>query len=222
MLETSKPGKGITLLRRTALLAVGAALALPSVAAAGTVQFTPPVSCLQVGKSYTLTGSGFSPFKTLNFSGDGVTSSTAVEENGSFSTEWSTGEYDSLSPKTVNVAVIDLNPALNTSFSYMMVKFGSNLPVKGKPNQVVNWEFAGFVNAPIYAHYLYERKEKKTVSFGAGQGPCGTLSKRAARFPIKKPKNFGTWEVRVDSNPKWSKNSESVAETSFHVAKKRR
>jgi len=171
-----------------------------------------------------LSGSGFSPDRTLNFSGDGITTSYEVKENGSFSTEsWITPEYDSLTPKTVNVAVTDLNPALNTSFSFQMVKFGSNLPVKGKPNQVVTWQFAGFLDsAPIYAHYLYERKEKKTVRFGSGQGPCGTLEKKAMRFPIKKPKNFGTWEVRVDSNPKWVRNSESLAETSFNVSKKRR
>jgi hypothetical protein len=212
------------LFRRIALLAVGAALALPSVAAAGTVQFTPPVSCLQVGKSYMLSGSGFSPDRTLNFSGDGITTSYEVKENGSFSTDsWTLPEYDSLTPKTVNVAVTDLNPALSTSFSFQMVKFGSNLPVKGKPNQVVTWQFAGFLDsAPIYAHYLYERKEKRTVRFGSGQGPCGTLEKKAMRFPIKKPKNFGTWEVRVDSNPKWVRNSESLAETSFNVSKKRR
>jgi hypothetical protein len=215
------------LLRRTALLAVGAALALPSVAAAGTVQFTPPVPCLQAGKSYAITGTGFSPFRTVSFSGDGVTTSYEAGEDGSFSTDAGGGlgvsEYDSFTPKTVNVTVTDLNPALSTSISFEVVKFGSNLPVKGKPSKVVTWEFAGFLNsAPIYAHYLYERKEKKTVRFGTGQGPCGTLSKRAVRFPIKKPKNFGTWEVRIDSNPKWSRNSESLAETSFHVAKPRR
>jgi hypothetical protein len=215
------------LLRRTALLAVGAALALPSVAAAGTVQFTPPVACLQAGQSYAITGTGFSPNRFVSLSGEGVASSYEAGENGSFSTEAGNGvglsEYDSFTPKTVNVTVTDLNPALSTSFSFMAVKFGSNLPVKGKPNQVVNWEFAGFLNnAPIYGHYLYERKEKKTVRFGTGQGPCGTLSKRAMRFPIKKPKNFGTWEIRVDSNPKWSRNSESIAETSFNVSKKRR
>jgi len=213
------------LLRRTALLAVGLALALPSVAAASSVQLNPPVSCLEPGKEYPITGSGFSPFRTISFMGDGVTSSYEADEAGRISTTaFGVAEYDSLTPKTVTVSVTDpVNPANNTSFSFTTAKFGSNLPVKGKPSKVVTWEFAGFLNnAPIYGHYLYERKEKRTVRFGSGQGACGTLSKRAVRFPIKKPKNFGTWEIRIDSNPKWSRNSESVAETSFNVAKPRR
>lgn len=212
------------MLRRTALLAVGLALALPSVAAAGSVQFNPPVSCLQPGKEYPITGSGFSPFRTISFMGDGVASSHEADEAGRIDTPFGVGEYDSFTPKTVTVNVTDpINAANNTSFSFSTVKFGSNLPVKGKPTKVVTWEFAGFLNnAPIYGHYLYERKEKKTVRFGSGEGPCGTLSKRAVRFPIKKPKNFGTWEIRIDSNPKWTRSSESLAETSFHVAKPRR
>jgi hypothetical protein len=215
------------LLRRTALLAVGLALALPSVAAASTVQFSPPVSCVQPGKEYPLAGTGFTPNRVVSLAGDGVGQTFDTSESGAFGpsdvTALRTGDYDSLTPKTVNVTVTDLDPARNTSFSFTEASFGSNLPVNGKPNKVVTWEFAGFLdNAPIYGHYLFERKEKKTVRFGSGQGPCGTLTKRAVRFPIKRPKNFGTWEIRVDSNPKWVRSSESLAETSFNVAKPRR
>ena len=213
------------MLRRTVLLAIGLALALPSVAAAGTVQFNPPVPCLQEGLKYGIVGSGFSPDVNISI-GEGK--SLHTDSSGAFASEPTDGllapEYDSLSPTTVTLNVEDpLDPARNTTLSFMEAEFGSNLPVNGKPNKVVTWQFAGFLNsAPIYAHYLYQRKEKKTVRFGAGQGPCGTLTKRAVRFPIKKPKNFGTWEVRVDSNPKWVKNSESLDEASFNVAKPRR
>jgi hypothetical protein len=216
------------LLRRTVLLAVGLALALPSVAVASTVQFSPPVSCVQPGKEYPLAGTGFSPIKFISLSGDGVSQSFETNSAGAFGpsdvTALRPGDYDSLTPKTVSVSVTDpVQPAFNTSFSFMEATFGGSLPVNGKPNKVVTWQFTGFLNdAPIYGHYLYQRKEKKTVRFGSGQGPCGTLTKRAVRFPIKNPKNFGTWEIRVDSNPKWVRNSESLAEASFNVAKPRR
>jgi hypothetical protein len=215
------------LLRRTSLLAVGLALALPSVAAAGTVQLSPPASCLRPGLEYQLSGSGFTPDKSISFSGEGIGFSIETDGTGAWapstSNDFRVPEYDSLTPKTVTLSVTDPgDPALNTTFSYATVAFGSNLPVKGKPNQFVTWQFAGFINAPIYGHYLYNRKEKRTVAFGAGEGPCGTLSKRAMRFPIKKPKNFGTWEIRIDSNPKWVSSAESMAETSFNVAKPRK
>lgn len=214
--------------RRTALLAIGAALALPSVAAAGTVQFSPPVSCLQPGKEYPLSGSGFTPDKSISFSGEGFGFSVEADGSGAFApsraTTFRAPEYDSLTPKTVAVTVTDPgDPARNTSFSYETVESGSNLPVKGKPNKVVTWQFAGFLNnAPIYGHYLFERKVKRTVRFGTGQGACGTLSKRAVRFPIKKPKNFGTWEIVIDSSAAYNPGGEAMAETSFNVAKPRR
>ncbi len=215
------------MLRRTVLLAVGLALALPSVAAAATLSFDPPVPCLEQGKRYPLAASGFTPeggFQ-LALAGESDTQSFFVNSSGGFvgadEQEFSAREYPSLTPKTLNLTATDgTNPAITASLTIQEVEFGSNLPVKGKPNQVVTWQFAGFLNnAPIYAHYLYERKEKMTVRFGTGQGPCGTLTKRAVRFPIKKPKNFGTWEIKVDSNPKWSRNSEPLDETSFNVAK---
>jgi hypothetical protein len=216
------------LLRRTVLLTVGLALALPSVAAAATIQFNPPITCIEPGKSYPLAGSGYTPERAMTVAYEGLTTTFYPNSSGALpgndESAITMPEYDSYTPKTLTfVATDNINPANTASVSVPTVKFGSNLPVKGKPNKVVTWEFAGFLNsAPIYGHYLYERKEKKTVRFGSGEGPCGTLSKRAVRFPIKKPKNFGTWEIRIDSNPKWVRNSESLAETSFNVAKPRR
>lgn len=216
------------MLRRTILLAVGLALALPSVAAAATIQFNPPIACMEQGKSYPLAGSGFTPSIGVAVTYEGRSTTFFTDSAGAWPGDESNvigaPEYDSLTPKTLTFTATDnFEPSITATASVPTVAFGSNLPVKGKPNKVVNWEFAGFLNnAPIYGHYLYERKEKKTVRFGSGQGPCGTLSKRAVRFPIKKPKNFGTWEIRIDSNPKWVKSSESVAETSFNVAKPRR
>jgi hypothetical protein len=214
------------LLRRTVLLAVGLALALPSVAAAATIQFNPPIACMEQGKRYPFGGSGFTPNVGVAVTYEGLSSTFFANSSGAFGEETELGapEYDSLTPKTLTFTATDnFEPSITATLSVPTVAFGSNLPVKGKPNKVVNWEFAGFLNgAPIYGHYLYERKEKKTVRFGTGQGPCGTLTKRAVRLPIKKPKNFGTWEIRIDSNPKWVKSSESLAETSFNVAKPRR
>jgi hypothetical protein len=214
----------IILLRRAAVLAVGLALALPSIAAAGTIQFSPAVSCLQPTQEYHIIGSGFTPNRALNFKYENVSASYYTDasgtlEEGSFRTE----EYDSYTPSTVNVEVMDPDPTLSTSFTYQKVKFGSNLPVKGRPSKIVTWQFAGFLNnAPIYGHYLYERKLKRTVRFGNGSGACGTLQKRAVRFPIKRPRNFGTWEIRVDSNAKYNPMAEPLAETSFNVSKRRR
>lgn|GEM_PF-4971563 len=215
------------MLRRTALLALGLALALPSVAAAATIQFNPPITCMQQGKSYPLGGSGFTPEYAMRVTWEGASASFYPDSSGALpgneSSEITAPEYDSLTPKTLAITATDSNPATTATLSIPIVKFGSNLPVEGKPSKVVTWMFAGFVNnAPIYGHYLYGRKEKKTVRFGSGQGPCGTLTKRAVRFPIKRPKNFGTWEIRIDSNPKWVRSSESLAETSFTVAKPRR
>lgn len=214
--------------RRTALLTVGLALALPSVAAAGTIQFNPPISCMEQGERYPLGGSGFAPEGSVRVASEGGSATFFTNASGALSGDESSllvaPEYPSLTPKTLTYTATDNADSSNTvTLTIPEVEFGSNLPVNGKPNKVVTWQFAGFLNsAPIYAHYLYERKEKRTVRFGAGQGPCGTLTKRAVRFPIKKPKNFGTWEVRVDSNPKWVKNSESLDEASFNVAKPRR
>lgn len=213
------------MLRRTVLLAVGLALALPSVAAAATIQFNPPVSCMEPGKRYKLDGSGFTPERSVTVAYEGLSTTYFPNSSGAFAGEEITApEYDSLAPKTLTFTATDnINAANTASVSVETAKFGSNLPVNGKPNKVVTWQFAGFLNsAPIYGHYLYERKLKRTVRFGTGQGGCGTLTKRAVRFPIKKPKNFGTWEIRIDSNAKYVPSAEPLAEASFNVAKPRR
>jgi hypothetical protein len=213
------------LFRRTALLAVGVALALPSVAAASSVSLSPPVSCLQPGKMYTVAGTGFSPNIGVHLSGENVSDTFQTNSAGTFTNEDATGivgpEYTSFTPKMYTVTATDpVKPANNTSFSFEEALFGSNVPVSGKASQVVTWEFAGFLNnAPIYGHYLYQRKLMRTVSFGNGAGNCGALVTKAKRFPIKNPKKFGTWEIRVDSNAQYNPNAEPLAEASFDVPK---
>jgi hypothetical protein len=201
------------LLRRSALLAIAAgALAFPAAASAGTL--TTPHVCWEQGQDAVLSGTGFTPSLSLPFSGEQGETSAQTDETGAF-TNARVGmpDYNSYKPRNVTIATHDqVTSANDTSITLMEVKFGSNLPVSGRHAQVVTWQFAGFpTGATLYVHFRRAfngpQKTVKDIRFGKATGPCGTLTKRAMRVPVKNPKRGGDWFVQVDTHPKYSSNT---------------
>ncbi len=196
------------------LAIVAGALAFPAVASAGTI--TADHVCYEQGKTALISGSGFTPNLSLPFVGEQGDTSAQPDSNGAFTNQPAgVPDYNSYTPRSFTITAMDqVTPANNASVTLMDVKFGSNLPVGGKHAQVTTWQFGGFPQgATIYAHFRYGHNGPfhtvKDVRFGTAAGPCGVLTKKAMRIPIKNPKRGGGWFVQVDTHPKYHSSTET-------------
>jgi hypothetical protein len=62
------------------------------------------------------------------------------------------------------------------------------------------------VPVPVYAHYVFGGKSRKTVRIGTPTGDCGLISSKRKQFPFKKSPQVGVWTIQFDQdaayNPK--------------------
>jgi hypothetical protein len=60
--------------------------------------------------------------------------------------------------------------------------------------------------APVYAHYVFAGKSRKTVRIGTPTGDCGLISSKRRQFPFKTSPQVGVWTIQFDQeavyNPK--------------------
>ena len=160
--------------------------------------------------SIDISGSGFTPNNTVSIDGALSPSSASTYSEGTFS-EFRIGvpTSKSFTPRDFTLTATDVNPANNTTATVPLVKFGSNLPVVGKPSAKVMWQFAGFKpGATIWGHFRFNNKKVVDYKFGKASGVCGTLTKKAKRVPVTSvPKGPGGWYVQVDTKAKFSFNT---------------
>jgi len=78
-------------------------------------------------------------------------------------------------------------------------------PARARTADRVRFRGRGFLAAgvPVYAHYVFAGKSRKTVKLGVPQGPCGTFSIKRKQFPFKKSPGVGVWTIWFDQNPQY-------------------
>jgi hypothetical protein len=92
------------------------------------------------------------------------------------------------------------------------------VPAKASTRERVRFRGRGFtqrvagpvpdttVPAPVYAHYVFAGKSRKTVRIGTPTGDCGLISSKRKQFPFKKSPRVGVWTIQFDQeaayNPK--------------------
>jgi hypothetical protein len=59
------------------------------------------------------------------------------------------------------------------------------------------------VPVPVYAHYVFAGKSRKTVRIGTPTGDCGLISSKRKQFPFKKSPQVGVWTIQFDQSPKF-------------------
>ena len=206
----------------TTLLLAGTAFAAD--AHAGELQLHTPGSCFDSGAQLVSSGRGFTPDLAVEMAvraSDGAESgggSALTDGDGSFfDHDVSLPDYDRFVPRTVTVSATDqVDAARSTSFSVQQVKHGVDFPLQsGRSSATAQWRFAGFpTGAPVYGHYRTANRTVKTVKFGTAQGPCGTLSVRARRIPVK-AKPGTSWYLQVDSKPRFSFKTQPEYDVTF-------
>ncbi|HTE61738.1 MAG TPA: hypothetical protein VK631_15400, partial [Solirubrobacteraceae bacterium] len=57
-------------------------------------------------------------------------------------------------------------------------------------------------DTPVYAHYVFKNKLRKTVRMARKTGTCGSWNARKAQIPVKQPKP-GAWTVQFDQSKRY-------------------
>jgi hypothetical protein len=82
------------------------------------------------------------------------------------------------------------------------------LAVTGKPRRAplrkrILFRGRGFTaDKPVYAHYVYKGRLRKTVRMARKTGTCGTWRARRRQIPLANPA-FGVWTIQFDQSKKY-------------------
>jgi len=191
-------------------LAVLLALAVPATAQAATLQ---PLKGCYVSASpedaqrepVEVLASGFTPGATVDVDVDGARQEVVAGPDGSVRAT-APAPYHPSGYRTFAVAAIE--PANPANFAYAQTLVSalelSVSPTKARPRSKVRFRARGFTSGePVYAHYLFKERPRRTVLLGEPEGPCGSLKVRRRQFPMKKPK-LGEWTLQADHDPVYS------------------
>jgi hypothetical protein len=78
-------------------------------------------------------------------------------------------------------------------------------PSRARPSRRIRFSGRGFTqDAPVYGHYLFGGKVRKTVRFARrATMPCGTFQARGPQIPVRRPAT-GDWLLQVDQQRKYA------------------
>jgi hypothetical protein len=108
-------------------------------------------------------------------------------------------------PFTLTV-VEDQNPANFATGNSIVTNLGVTLrPRRARPSRRIRFVGRGFTkNAPVFGHYLYGGKVRKTVRFARRSTlPCGLFRARRKQIPVKRPAT-GDWVLQVDQQRRYA------------------
>jgi hypothetical protein len=207
-----------TLAASGALLIV---LAVPAAADAATFQplekacyVTAGTRVNPQGEGVKLAATGFTPNSLVDLAIDG-----AVLEDGRGLQTDANGDIGVLSPLVIPAPFIKTgsgdftvslteqgNPANTASVVGRRTALGVKVkPKRAKPSKKIRFRGAGFTqDKPVYAHYVFNGKLRKTVKMSGNPNSCGEWKKRAQQIPVSDP-STGIWTVQFDQLKKYDK-----------------
>jgi hypothetical protein len=212
-----------TLLLTTAFAAIGAA------PAAALPELQPLKPCYVAAQEeqrefVVIDGKGFTPFAFVDiYVDDTLQPKTNPEAQASFDGTLKgsvQAPFTDSGQRTFTLRVAERANTDNTVTAMAKVTRLSveQLPAKASTRERVRFRGRGFttrvpgpvpdttVPAPVYAHYVFAGKSRKTVRIGTPTGDCGLISSKRRQFPFKKSPQVGVWTIQFDQeavyNPK--------------------
>jgi hypothetical protein len=205
------------MLLRTTFLAA----ALAALSAAPALAQTPPTldplkPCYVVANEtqrefVPVVGHGFTPFAIVDIyvdeiAGDIVGQTPQVDANGFLNGSVKAPFIDEGQRAfTVRAAEHDKaanSVTLNSKVTRLSV---AQAPAAAATDDRVRFRGRGFTDLtkPIYMHYVFAGKSKKTIDLGLPTGDCGLFSVRRKQFPFKKNPQRGVWTIQFDQSVKY-------------------
>jgi hypothetical protein len=200
---------------RTFAVLVALAFAAP-IAAADAATLAVTGSCLPSNTILPVGGTGWSPNGSVDITGAATTTNGFTDATGTFNTTFLTPNNTTFNPQLVTLTATDeLNTAVTATAAFQVVRFGSNLPLTGKPGATTTWKFAGFIGGTIYGHFRFGGKTIRDYRFGRAQGACGALTSHARRLPAKS--RPGEWRVQIDMRKSYSATTRPRVTATFTI-----
>lgn len=135
-----------------------------------------------------------------------LASSSTADATGAFGLQASPPAF---SPYNRNLQTFNLvgedraNPAapvIGTS-TFQMARFGltSSPSSPKRPGQKITYTARGFTaGKPVYIHFRFAGKTRRTVRLGVAKGPCGVVSKTMRALPTKV--RYGSWRTYTNQS----------------------
>jgi hypothetical protein len=158
--------------------------------------------------------SGFSPAQAIDVQVDG-TSQTQTYEANRFGNVFAKiqAAYQAHGEAPMTVSLAERGNAANTlTLQTRVTALAVTLkPKRAATSSLIRFRGRGFTRQkPIWAHYVFQGRARKTVRFAAGPASaCGTFSVRRPQIPILHPR-AGRWTLQVDQQKRWSPKPKSV------------
>jgi hypothetical protein len=96
------------------------------------------------------------------------------------------------------------NPANTVTATARTTALGVSLkPRRARPSRRIRFKGSGFTgDGPVYAHYVYKGKLRKTVRMVRKKGTCGEWEAHRPQIPVNDPKT-GNWIVQFDQSKRY-------------------
>jgi hypothetical protein len=96
------------------------------------------------------------------------------------------------------------NPANTATATARTTALGVTVtPRRARPSQRIRFKGNGFTaRKPVYAHYVYKKKLRKTVRLAGNTSDCGAWQARRPQIPVEDARP-GTWTVQFDQSKKY-------------------
>jgi hypothetical protein len=203
------------LLRTILVAATFAAFAAAPAAAAPTLQ--PPlkpcyVAAQEEQREYVVVdGSGFTPLAFVDIFVDDILQPTGDQQpqaaydgtlKGSVRAPFVESGQRRFTLRATERAIPDSTASVVAKVARLSVE---QVPAKASTRERVRFRGRGFTTAtPVYAHYIFAGKSRKTVRIGMPNGDCGLFSSKRRQFPFKKSPQVGVWTIQFDQEPAYN------------------
>jgi hypothetical protein len=103
------------------------------------------------------------------------------------------------------------NPANTATATAMTTALGVGVkPRTARPSDRIRFRGSGFTaltrdftaRKPVYAHYIYEGKVRKTVRMARKPSTCGGFTARRRQIPVRHP-GLGIWTIQFDQSKRY-------------------
>lgn len=202
---------------RLATLIALPALALPATAGAAALEPLKPcyVSVAQTERELVqLRASGFTPGARVDVAVDGVAQFRGIEVDPAGAVIGSVrAPHVESGERLFTLSVTEQgNPQNAVSATTLVTALKARLrPRRAPSSSKVQFSGRGFTAAqPVYGHYVYAGRHRRTVRLARPEGPCGTYSVRRRQIPIHAPR-VGEWILQVDQQRRYDPQPEGVS-----------
>lgn len=206
------------MLRRTIFLTAAAlaATTAPAAAQVAPPQLAPLKPCYVAATEeqrewIAISGTGFTPFAMVDVFVDGIQQITSPPPQAGFDGSLAGSVRAPFIEEGQRTFTLRATEHDNLADSVMVSSKVTRLSVEQRPAAAATSDRVRFVGRgftdltkPVYAHYVFAGRSRKTVRIGLPTGDCGRFSVRRRQFTFKRSPQVGVWTIQFDQQPRYS------------------